>query len=959
MGAVRCGPNATNVPRAGIELPLRHHVSGVSTGSFPQAEVRAQPRPVPSTAGGLTPERPDGHDSDAPDRARAQGSAGAELLPMQQPVDRPAPAPDDPAENPESRALRAPVAITDDAFAAWWLASARRCGARPAVLAPDGAFSHAALVAKASALAQRLRTLGVDRDATVGVSVPRGARELIALLATWLAGGAYVPLPPTHPEQRLRLVIEDAAPQVLVATAASPILAGFAGPVIRVDDLEAAIDGFATTPPWLPDDPGRLAYVLYTSGSTGRPKGVEVERGSVVNFLRSMAHTPGMDGRDRVLAVTTIGFDIAALELLLPLATGAEIVIASADDSRDPRALLRHLGERAITLMQATPATWRLLVDAGFQSHAGLTMLCGGEALSRALADRLLEGGGTLWNMYGPTETTVWSTLERVRPGTEAIAIGRPIDATTVAVLDPALRPVAPGERGQLALGGAGVARGYRGMPELTASRFVTQPDGARLYLTGDLAQQLPDGRFAWLGRIDQQLKIRGFRVEPGEIETVLRGCDGVAEVAVVGVPEPHGSGDGGLRLCAYVVGGATPESLRRFAAATLPPYMQPSVWVELPQMPLSPSGKIDRAALPPPHEHARSVAASAPPEPMPAMDDRTAQVAAVFAEVLRLPQVRPDRSFFELGGTSLLAAQAALQLERALQIELPVARLFEFPTAAELARNLGAGEDRPIVAWLRRGSSDRPPLFCLFGIQLYQALADALPPGCSVVGMHVPHRYVPGRDPRPSLEQMATRYVALVREQQRRGPYRLLGLCYGGIVAFEAARQLEAIGETVELVCIVDAVLPSAVEVDAVKRLWSYAEAAGRFARERGELTRFVRRRSEQLAARFPVLGTLRKVAAAPSAEAVAVDLPIDGAEVDAEVQRFSRRSASVHAPVHVVRATREPWPGWMSISADQGWAGRGGAVVVHEVDSDHRGVMRQPYVQVVADALAAVLER
>ncbi|MBX7083015.1 MAG: amino acid adenylation domain-containing protein [Nannocystaceae bacterium] len=853
----------------------------------------------------------------------------------------------------------ASAAVTADAFASWWLASARRCAARTAVRAPDGEFTHAAVVAKASALAQRLRTLGVDRDSIVGVSVPRGARELIAMLATWLAGGAYVPLPPTHPEQRLRLVIEGAAPQVLIATAASPILPGFGGPVIRVDDLEAAIDHYPSTPPWLPDDPGRLAYVMYTSGSTGRPKGVEIERGSVVNFLRSMAHTPGMDGRDRVLAVTTIGFDIAALELLLPLAVGAEIVIASADDARDPRALMRHLAEHDITLMQATPATWRLLVDAGFRSHVGLTMLCGGEALSRALAERLLEGGGALWNMYGPTETTVWSSLERVRPGGETIAIGGPIDATELRVLDEANRRAPPGEAGQLAIGGAGVARGYRGMPELTAKRFVTLDDGARLYLTGDMVRPLPDGRLQWSGRIDHQLKIRGFRVEPGEIEAVLRGCDGVAEIVVVGVPEPEGSGDGGLRLCAYVVGSAAPAQLQQYAAARLPPYMQPSVWVELPQMPLSPSGKIDRAALPRPHDHVRSAAAAAAPEPMPAMDDRTAQVAAIFAEVLRLPAVRPDRSFFELGGTSLLAAQAALQLERALQLELPVARLFEFPTAAELARNLGAAQDRPIVAWLRRGSSDRPPLFCLFGIQLYQALADALPPGCSVVGMHVPHRYVPGRDPRPSLEQMATRYVALLREQQRRGPYRLLGLCYGGIVAFEAARQLEAIGETVELVCIVDAVLPSAVEVDAVKRLWSYAEAAGRFARERGELTRFVRRRSEQLAARFPVLATLRKVAATPASEAGAVDLPIDGAEVDAEVQRFSRRDATVQAPVHVVRATREPWPRWMSIAPDQGWAGRGGSVLVHEVDSDHRGVMRQPYVQVIADALAGVLER
>ena len=507
--------------------------------------------------------------------------------------------------------------------------NATRRSHHPAVEGPDATLTYAELDRLSNQLAQRFVAAGVGRDSCVGISLPRGAGELVAMLATIKAGGAYVPLDPSHPVDRLQVVLEDAAPQVMVIHPGSPLAgAASARNVIVLDDLAHVTEGYDSTPPIGSHDPAQLAYVLFTSGSTGRPKGVEIPRGAFSNFLRSMVHEPGLSETDRLLAVSTTSFDIAGLELFLPLCVGATTVIADRATVMDPRLLRQRLETDDITFMQATPATWRLLLEAGWKSHGKLKMLCGGEAMSSALAERLLAGGGELWNMYGPTETTVWSSLQRIAPGTQRISIGKPIDRTQIYALDEQRQPVALDAVGELYIGGDGLARGYRGRPDLTAERFVQNPGGPagdRIYRTGDLGRMSADGTFECLGRIDHQVKIRGYRIELGEIESVLRGVEDVREVLVVAEDQ-----EGDPRLAAYWVGKAERDALVGAARRALPPYMVPSSYVRLESFPLTPNGKIDRKNLP----RGAGVPLEAAPLKRPS-DDTETRLAAIWCQVL------------------------------------------------------------------------------------------------------------------------------------------------------------------------------------------------------------------------------------------------------------------------------------------------------------------------------------
>lgn len=828
-----------------------------------------------------------------------------------------------------------------------------------AVEADDATLTYEALDRLSSQFAQRLRALWPASLETprVGVSLPRGALELVALLATQKAGAAYVPLDPSHPIERLRMVLDDAAPDVLVVHPRSP-LAERPGSchVVPLADLAAIGPGTGPTAPAVAPQPDALAYIMFTSGSTGRPKGVEVTRGALANFLRSMAHTPGLGPNDRLLAVTTTAFDIAGLELYLPLWVGATVVIVDGQTARDPRRLRQRLEAGRITVMQATPATWRLLLEAGWRGDVGprLRMLCGGESLPPALADRLLATGGELWNMYGPTETTIWSSLERIEPGYDRICIGRPIDGTQMFVLDEALEPVPPGVEGELVIGGVGLARGYFRRPELTAERFVEHPRlQQRLYRTGDLARQRPDGRFEWCCRLDHQVKIHGHRVELGEIEARLGAVPGVSHVVVVA----YAHGDAAPSLCAYWVGSAERDALYAVARRFLPAPVVPVSWVQLERLPLNPNGKVDRKQLPPPTASAHVGG----PVKRASCDGQT-RIAVVFGEVLGLPDVPVDRDFFTLGGTSVLAARVAMRLQEQLGVEVPLRLLFEAPTIEQLAARLGrdVGGDAPIVVRLRPGAEEQPPLFCVLGVHLYQDLARALQGPRAVIGMHVPFRFVPGREPAPSLPAIAARYLALVRRHQPQGPYHLVGLCFGGIVAYEVARQLEATGARVASVTIIDAVLPSAVRVDTGERVRSVVGTVARAWSDPTALRHKLERRGRRLsvrAGRWLAARAGRRLAALTEAShAAAIDLPIDGPEVDAEVQRFCATPRCIGAQLLVVRATGAPVPSWQIVARDQGWGGRAAQVVVHDVAADHLGVMRDPHVHSLARVLDAL---
>ena len=590
--------------------------------------------------------------------------------------------------------------------------------ARPQAIAISfGAESltYGELGRRSDRLGRHLRSLGIGPEVLIGICLERTPEMVVALLATWKAGGAYVPLDPSYPRQRIATIAADSRLSVLItdhrsaaalpASAAARVMLDEPLPIARAGEPGARSS----------TGPESLAYVIYTSGSTGRPKGVAVRQGGLLSFLASMAETPGLTAGDRWLAATTISFDIAALELYLPLCVGARIELASRETAMDGRLLARLLAESGATVLQATPATWRQLLAAGWEGEPGLRALCGGEALPRELGRELLARVGSLWNVYGPTETTIWSSILQVTTteveAPETVSIGAPIANTILQVLDRQSEPLPVGVIGELHIGGAGLARGYLSSPEQTAARFV--PDalsgepGARFYRTGDLVRRRTDGCLEFIGRVDHQLKVRGYRIEAGEVEAALVDLGGVQQAVVM--VRPDGSGES--QLVAYVVPRDEVRSgtLRQALRVRLPEYMVPGSIVSLPEFPLTPNGKVDRRALPLPGAERPAGAGEhrAPSTPVEEL------LVAIWEEVLGREHVGVVESFFDLGGHSLLATRVAARVQEALAVELPLRALFEAPTVEALAREIAACRDRhavravpmpPLLATGRRG---------------------------------------------------------------------------------------------------------------------------------------------------------------------------------------------------------------------------------------------------------------
>ena len=575
-----------------------------------------------------------------------------------------------------------------------------------AVVASDGALTYAQLDARVSALSARLVELGIGVGDRVGVCVERTLDLPVSVLGVMASGAAYVPLDPGFPEERLHYMAGDAG---LSAVVTQGRLAR-QWPGSRVLDLDKEGMDLWSSPrgrPAVEVGPNDLAYVIYTSGSTGRPKGVCIEHASLVNFLWSMQERPGLNQDDVLVSVTTLSFDIFGLELFLPLIVGARLVVASREDVMDGVLLARLLDTNGATVLQATPATWWMLLESGWQGRAQLKGLSGGEALPPSLAAQLSGRVGSLWNLYGPTETTIWSTAEEVGESSigSTVSIGRPIGNTRVYVLDETLAPVPVGVSGELWIAGSGVARGYWERPELTAERFVADPfvndPGARMYRTGDVARWRRDGRLEHLGRRDHQVKLRGYRIELGEVEAVLERHEGVAR-AVVACRAVAGES----RLVAYLVGEAREARvLDEFARDHLPAYMVPSAWVFLDELPLTPNGKVDRRALPEPEGvGVGTVEYLAPRSQM----EQT--IARIWCEVLGIERVGIHDGFFQLGGHSLQLMAVSTRLESDLGRRVPIADLFRFPTVDALARFLGGDKEheKPIVELARARAARR-----------------------------------------------------------------------------------------------------------------------------------------------------------------------------------------------------------------------------------------------------------
>jgi amino acid adenylation domain-containing protein len=567
-----------------------------------------------------------------------------------------------------------------------------------ALVYENSGLTYGELNRRANGLAYELIERGVGPEVRVGLCMQRSAQMVIGLLGILKAGGCYVPLDPGHPRGRLKYLLEDSAVELVVSQPAVEELLdlkSLAGEgrdaalqIVSVEEVEGLNKD--TRNPVTVVNAANLAYVIYTSGSTGKPKGVRVSHGSVVNFLLGMQETLGIGSWDRLLAVTTLSFDIALLELYLPLVIGGAVDIAPAAMVADGERLRARLQQSQITVLQGTPVTWKLLLDSGWEGQEGLTALVGGEAFSGELARRILGKVGRIWNLYGPTETTIWSTCWCVADAVETatVAIGKPIANTHVYVLDEHYQLVPRGTVGQLYVAGAGVSQGYLNRPGLTAEKFIPHrfsgEPGERLYRTGDLARWLSDGSLQYLGRADQQVKIRGFRIELGEIESVLLGHEAVRDAVVVARDEERGS----KRLVGYVVAeaGAQAEEaalvneLRSRVQEELPGYMVPSAFVVLESLPLTANGKVDRKALPAP-EALVSESEYVPPE------GRTEELlAAQWRVLLKCERVGRHDNFFGLGGHSLLVTQLAARIRQEFEIEFAVATVFQYSSLKEMA---------------------------------------------------------------------------------------------------------------------------------------------------------------------------------------------------------------------------------------------------------------------------------
>ncbi|QQS37254.1 MAG: amino acid adenylation domain-containing protein [Ignavibacteriales bacterium] len=664
-------------------------------------------------------------------------------------------------------------------------------------------ISYKELNERANQLAFYLAEHGVKQESLVGIYLERSIEMVVALLGIMKAGGAYVPMDPLFPQDRLAYMLEDAGIQTLVTqNSLSGSFAGFKGKEILIDTEKRKIQEKEKTNPSVKSNSSNLAYVIYTSGSTGKPKGVQIEQRAVVNFLVSMLKEPGLTNTDVLLSVTTLSFDIAGLEIYLPLIAGAKVLLVPKETSLDGKALINLIKTKSVTVMQATPSTWRLMLAANWDKQLGIKILCGGEALPAELASDLIKREKLLWNMYGPTETTIWSAVKKIDNENGPVLIGKPIANTQFYILDKNNQPVPIGVAGELHIGGDGLARGYLNRPELTNEKFIKNPftnGESRIYKTGDLVRWRSDGFIEFLGRLDHQVKVRGFRIELGEIESALGNHPEIKQ-AVVTVFQPV-SGD--TRIVAYLIptNGRNPvtNDLRDFLRISLPEYMIPAHYEFLSEFPLTPNGKIDRKALPEPSaSKTESTGEFNGPR-----DEIEIQLTALWEKMLKVKPIGIKDNFFELGGHSLLAAQLFANIEKIFGVNIPLAILFQAPTIELLANIIKEKDHKKLWSSLVpiQPNGTKPPLYLVHGAEgnvlLYRELANQLGKDQPVYGLQ--SRGLDGQyDMHTKFEEMAADYINEIKSLQPDGPYYLAGYCLGGAIAFEMAQQLKSNGDEI-----------------------------------------------------------------------------------------------------------------------------------------------------------------
>jgi amino acid adenylation domain-containing protein len=828
-------------------------------------------------------------------------------------------------------------------------ATARERPAHTAVRFAGRSLLYRDLDRQANQLARHLRRRGVRERECVGVFINRSEKLPVVLLAVLKSGASYVPMDPSYPADRLAMMAEDSGMRVvLTETDLLPALPRVET-ALCLDALQSEVAAESDEPLGLAVAGEDRAYVLFTSGSTGRPKGVEVPHRAFENLLRSVQREPGFSQDDRLLALTTVSFDIAGLDMFLPLITGGTMVIADRRTATDPEAIAEMLVKEEITVMQVTPATWRMLIDVGWKGRDCLRVFCGGEAMTPGLAAELLDRSREVWNMYGPTETTIYSAIKRVERGTRVVTIGKPIDNTNVYILDENLSQVPVSATGEIWIGGTGVALGYIGRPELTGERFIDSPfvRGERIYRTGDLGRILPEGEIECLGRSDSQVKIRGFRVELAEIESAVERCPGIRK-AVVKLVQRGQAG----QLVAYWV--ADPNSkveattVDEYLRKALPPYMLPQHYVMLDTWPMTPAGKIDRRALPVPKSDR-----AGPAEPL--RDDVDVSVAEIWQELLGVEEVGLGDDFFSLGGQSMLAVRFVATVKARLGVPFNLATLFSSPTLREVGdaiRRGGGHIDRGAVV-LRREPEAATRVFFICGVHIYRALAQNLGEGFESYGVIVmadERLEIALRTnvaPELDLPSLLKEYLAAIRAVQPHGPYHLAGVSFGGLLAYELARHLRAAGEEVGLLALLDPILPSAVQKDRMRQFHQFMKAEG------------VWNLSARVAKKL-----LRKESGASEASESKSDPTTQLAELRNEAYeklttKWDRTAQPYGGDAVLFRATDVSVFRGFSIAHDLGW-GRlvRGKLAIHELPGTHLGILQAPIVEQLGEIMRSHLK-
>ncbi|WAS89436.1 non-ribosomal peptide synthase/polyketide synthase [Corallococcus sp. NCRR] len=823
----------------------------------------------------------------------------------------------------------------------------------PAVVMGDTTVSFHQLNVRANQLAHYLRSLGVGPEAPVAFCLERSPEAIVALLGILKAGGAYVPLDPAAPEARRAFILENSGAAVLLTMqdqveSWQPAVRH----VVRLDADARRIEASSPGNPRSGVRPEHLAYVIYTSGSTGMPKGVMVQHRSLSHLRHAMSEAcfskvpPGM----RVALNAPYYFDVSVAQWVL-MGDGHCLCLVPEAVRQDPEAMLAWLEQRRVDVLDCTPSQFKLLLEAGLleQGHVPAHILLAGEAVDEVTWRTLAEARRTrAFNLYGPTETTVYATWERISGTAHPTPIiGRPLVNMGAYVLDANLSPVSVGVPGELFIAGEGLARGYRNRPDLTAERFLPHPfstkPGARLYRTGDRVRWKHDGTLDFMGRVDFQVKLRGYRIEPGEIEAALRTHPGIRDAMVLAREDVPGV----QRLVAYVAPEVDTAPLRSHLQRSLPDYMIPAAYVALPVLPLTPNGKVDRKALPAPLDEA------APPEArVGPRDEQEALLERLWAEALGVAAVDVRTSFFELGGHSLLAVRLMAAVHRETGRKLPLSALFQAPSVERFAVLLGEAEPEapkpftPLVPFTTEGTGT--PFFCVHpvggNVLAYAELARKLGADQPFYGIQA--RGLDGTDqPLDTVEALAASYVRAVRGVQPHGPYRLGGWSLGGVIAYEMAYQLREAGEAVELVAMIDSYVPETVpdsEPDLDRTL-----AAGLFAQDLGV----------SLEALAPDASIMEVLEAAVQAGA----LP-PGVDATALFQVFEANLEAArryHPPAmeqHVLRIHAEERD--ESRPIDGGWAALvGEQLESHELPGTHHTLLREPTVQSVAELLAKAL--